>query len=155
MDNSLLARLTEQIAHAVEARLGQSDPSIRTLIAQEVEAALGRGDAAALLDAAVRSHNQSEPELERIVVTANGRNRTGIVARLAAAIDGFAGDIRDISQTIIGDYFTMIIVVDIAAARRSGSRFHELRDQLRLLGEELGIHVVAMHDDILSTMHSV
>ncbi len=153
MDSSLPARLTEQIADAVEARLGQSDPKIRTLIAQEVAAALGRHNPAELLDAAVRG--QEEHAVERVVLTANGRNHTGIVARLAAAIDEFHGDIRDISQTIVGDYFTMIIVLDIASARRQGSRFNQLRERLRLLGEELGIHVVAMHDDLLSTMHSV
>jgi predicted amino acid-binding ACT domain protein len=46
-------------------------------------------------------------------------------------------------------------VVDIASARRAGSRFGSLKERLARVGEELGIQVAAMHDDLLSTMHGV
>jgi ACT domain-containing protein len=153
MNSSLTSRLTEQITAAVESRLGGgSNPSMRSLIAQEVEAALRSPGAAEALDSMPAA---DDAPTERVVITANGRNRGGIVARLAALIDEFEGDIRDISQTIVGDYFTMIVVIDIASARRKGSRFGQLRERLQQEGQALGIHVVAMHDDILSTMHSV
>ncbi|HET6345576.1 MAG TPA: ACT domain-containing protein [Myxococcota bacterium] len=92
---------------------------------------------------------------ERIVVSANGRNQSGIVAKLTAIIHDFKGDIRDISQTLVGDYFTMIIVVDIAGATRQGKHFSQLKEGLQGAGQEIGVHVVALHDDLLSSMHSV
>jgi ACT domain-containing protein len=92
---------------------------------------------------------------ERIVVSANGRNQSGIVARLTAIINDFEGDVRDISQTLVGDYFTMIIVVDIAGATRHGKHFSQLKERLQEAGQEIGVHVVALHDDLLSSMHSV
>ena len=49
----------------------------------------------------------------------------------------------------------MIFVVDISGATSQGARFKQLRQRLVQVGEELGIHVVAMHDDILSAMHGV
>jgi predicted amino acid-binding ACT domain protein len=48
-----------------------------------------------------------------------------------------------------------VIVVDISGATSQGTRFATLRQQLQHAADELGIHVVALHDDILSTMHAV
>ena len=69
----------------------------------------------------------------RAVVTTTGKNRKGIVANIARAIADAGGDILDISQTLVADYFTMIIVIDLAgldgpihraqgAADRDGAR---------------------------------
>ena len=146
--------LAEQIAALVQSRLGKSDPELSRLVAQEVDSALAaRPFALSDFDKTLRA--QEEPEIERVVVTANGRNCRGVVARLATALYDFHGDIRDISQTIVGDYFTMIVVVDITRAKREGSHMNQLRECLHALGAELGIHIVVMHDDILQTMHSV
>ena len=51
----------------------------------------------------------------RAVVTTTGKNQRGIVANIAQAIAEAGGDIVDISQTLVSDYFTMIIIVDTAA----------------------------------------
>ncbi len=51
----------------------------------------------------------------RAVVTTTGKNKRGIVANIAQAIAEAGGDIVDISQTLVSDYFTMIIVVDTSA----------------------------------------
>ena len=140
--------MAEEIVTRVIERLGSLDPATSHVVAQEVASVLGQHPPAG-------SSPLSSPHPERIVITANGRNRHGIVVRLATAIDEFSGDIRDISQTIVGDYFTMIIVVDITQATSQGSRFNTFKQRLLHIGEELGIHVVALHDDILAAMHSV
>jgi predicted amino acid-binding ACT domain protein len=49
----------------------------------------------------------------------------------------------------------MLFVVDISGATRKGTTFVTLRERLREVGADLGIHVVAMHADILSAMHEV
>lgn len=142
----------EEVAEAIVTRvmqkLGPLNPETTRVVAQEVAAVLGQNP----VTSGPQAH-QHQPE--RVVVTANGRNRAGIVVRLATAIDEFSGDIRDISQTIVGEYFTMIIVVDISEATSQGSRFNTFKQRLTQIGEELGIHVVALHDDILAAMHSV
>lgn len=146
-------RLAQQIAAAVQTRLGRSDPRVLSAIAQEVELALGdRQPDLGLLEA---THQRPTSGEERIVVTSTGRNRNGIVAGLAKVIDELNGDIRDLSQTIVGDYFTMIFVVDISGATAEGTRFVHLRERLQEVARDLGIHVVALHDDILSSMHTV
>ena len=144
-------QVAEEIAHRVIAQLGAAGADSAHLVGQEIAAALNT-----LPGAAPRSTTSPQAHHPaRVVITATGRNGSGIVAGLASAIDEFRGDIRDISQTIIGDYFTMIFVVDIAGATSEGARFDQLKHSLTLAGEQLGIHVVAMHDDILTAMHSV
>lgn len=145
--------LAEEIVTRVMQKLGPLGPDTTRVVAQEVTAVLAsRGAGQPVPTTPVQS--------ERVVVTANGNNRPGIVVRLATAIDEFAGDIRDISQTIVGnpetgEYFTMIIVVDISQATRQGSHFNTFKQRLQQIGTELGIHVVALHDDILAAMHGV
>jgi ACT domain-containing protein len=142
--------LTTKIAAAVASRLAgpQSARSaeIAALVAEELRGVLAPAPAAPI-------------ETSRLVVTAHGRNRSGIVARLAAVIDQHDGDIRDLSQTIVGDYFTMLFVVDVPHAATDGgpggARFAQLRQALQTMAADLGVHVVVMHDDILSAMHSI
>ncbi len=150
MSGTYQEQMTEEIVTRVMQKLGPSNPEATRIVAQEVAAVL-----AAAPSSLESPAQRSAPRPERVVVTANGRNRSGIVVRLTTAIDEFQGDIRDISQTIVGEYFSMIIVVDISGATSQGSRFGQLRQRLKQVGEELGVHVVALHDDILTTMHTV
>ncbi len=107
-----------------------------------------------VVEAVVESIGPTMDISSKIVVTANGKNSSGIVAALAVVIDQFGGDIRDLSQTIVGDYFTMLFVLQIPEDPGS-AKLDQLRERLRTVGEDMGVHVVAMHDDILTTMHSV
>ncbi len=147
------ARLAAEIAAAVQGRIDRHEPELQQIIAEEVELALASRPIDQALAQAARALGGQQAE--RIVITSTGRNKSGIVARLTQVISEFEGDIQDISQTIVGAYFTMVIVVDISGATSQGARFATLRQRLQQAGDELGIHVVALHDDILSTMHAV
>ncbi len=140
-------RLAAEIARAVERRLGGSSPEIADAIAAELSLMLGGG-----ADGVTK---RPLGDASRVVVTAHGLNRTGVVSRLASAIEEFDGDVRDLSQTIVGDYYTMLWVVDIRDAPSEGARFLRLRERLKEVGKDAGAHVVVMHDDILSAMHSI
>ena len=92
--------LEEQIVEGVLRRLGRADAEVARAVAREVSEAI--------------PGLTSTPE--RVVITASGRNRRGIVLAVAQAIHDFGGDIRDISQTIVDDFFTMLVVIDIGNA---------------------------------------
>ena len=131
--------LEEEIVEGVLRRLGRADQEVARAVAREVSEALPRLTSAP----------------ERVVITASGRNRRGIVVAVAQAIHDFGGDIRDISQTIVDDFFTMLVVIDIGNAVSRGSSLETLRGRLGIVSKELGVHIVAMHDDMLEAMHSV
>jgi ACT domain-containing protein len=153
--------LAVRIAEAVQVRLGRVDATASALIAQEVAKVLSEDPTmgcSTLADPGLRQEVAPEGEIaltERVVVSANGRNKAGIVATLTQVISDFGGDIRDISQTIVGSYFTMIIVVDIAGATSHGSHFADFKARLSEVGQAAGFHVVTLHDDLLTAMHNV
>ena len=138
--------------------MSQSQRSLEEQIVEGVRRRLGRA-AAEVARAVAREVSEAIPGLtstpERVVITASGRNRRGIVLAVAQAIHDFGGDIRDISQTIVDDFFTMLVVIDIGNAVSRGSSLETLRGRLAIVSKELGVHIVAMHDDMLEAMHSV
>ena len=88
----------------------------------------------------------------RAVVTTTGKNQRGIVAKIAQAIADTGGDIVDISQTLVSDYFTMIIVVDASALTVS---FAEFKSRLEKTVSALGAQCLVMHEDVVEALQRV
>jgi ACT domain-containing protein len=61
-------------------------------------------------------------------------------------------NIVDISQTIMEEFFVMIMMVDLAGARTC---FEELKRRLAEKGEELGMRIDAQHEDVFKYMHRI
>ncbi len=92
---------------------------------------------------------------EKAVITVTGMNSPGIVAAISGAIAEMKGDILDISQTLVGDYFTMIMVVDISKSKESGVSFDQFKDSLIGKGKELNLHVTVLHEMLFNAMQRV
>ncbi len=150
------ARVAEQII----MRLGKSDSSVVEKVASEVLAALGSGQtpesAPGLPPSADYCSAYQESERSRarrkVVITSTGRNQQGVVAKLTAILAELGGDILDISQTLVGDYFTMLLIVDIAEMKVD---FSQLKTALQQAAEAMGIHVMLMHEDLVRSLHRV
>ena len=88
----------------------------------------------------------------RAVITTTGKNRRGIVANIAQAIAAAGGDIVDIAQTLAGDFFTMIIVVDVGALEVP---FADFKSKLVAAVETLGAHCLVMHEEVVNALQRV
>jgi ACT domain-containing protein len=88
----------------------------------------------------------------RIIVTVIGVDKVGIIATVAAVLADANANIVDISQTILNDFFTMIMIVDLE--RATGS-FDEIKRRLTAKGEEMGLKIDAQHEDIFKFMHRI
>jgi ACT domain-containing protein len=88
----------------------------------------------------------------RAVITTTGKNHRGIVAKIAQAIAEAGGDIVDIAQTLVSDYFTMIIVVDTAGLEVS---FAEFKTRLTRAVAALGAECLVMHEEIVNALQRV
>jgi ACT domain-containing protein len=88
----------------------------------------------------------------RAVVTTTGKNQRGIVAKIAQAIADADGDIVDISQTMVSDYFTMIIIVDTGALSVS---FAEFKTRLERTVAASGAECLVMHEDVVNALQRV
>ena len=88
----------------------------------------------------------------RAIVTVIGKDRVGIIAEVCALLAEHQVNVLDISQTVLQEYFTMIMLVDTAACTAS---FTELRDCLRQAGEGQGLDIRVQREDIFNAMHRI
>lgn len=89
---------------------------------------------------------------QRAILTTTGRNRRGIVARLTQQIADGGGDILDISQTLVSDYFTMIIIVDVS---RLDLTFAEFKERLLAACRDLELSANIIHEDVVRAFQRV
>ena len=88
----------------------------------------------------------------RAVVTVIGRDSIGIIADVSAMCSKFGANIIDISQSVMREYFAMIMLVELGALEVS---FDSFAASLSALGKEKGLEIHAMHEDIFNAMHRI
>ncbi|HED10322.1 MAG TPA: ACT domain-containing protein [Caldithrix abyssi] len=88
----------------------------------------------------------------RIILTAFGTNSIGILAGLTAELAALKCDIVDLSQKIMQDFFTIMILVD---SSNSDVPYEEIRERMARVGETFNLKVIVQHEDIFKTMHRV
>lgn len=88
----------------------------------------------------------------RAVVTVVGKDKTGIIAKVSGYLAEKGVNIVDISQTIMDEYFTMIMLVDLKTAKAS---LADLAEDCIALGNEIGMSIHLQHEAIFNAMHSV
>ena len=90
--------------------------------------------------------------MKKIVVTVIGADRVGIVAGVAAALAKENINILDISQTIVQEYFNMMMIVDMTKAAKA---FADCQKDLDVLGEEIGVSIKCQKAEIFDMMHRI
>lgn len=88
----------------------------------------------------------------KAVITVIGKDRVGIISSVSNILAQANINILDISQTIMQDIFTMIMLVDIS---KSENNFAAISKELENLGEELGLSIRIQHEDIFNSMHRI
>lgn len=88
----------------------------------------------------------------KAIITVVGRDKVGIIATVSTECAKYGANIIDISQTVMKDYFTMIMLADLSALTSDFSSFAE---NIRLSGEVAGVDIRVMHEDIFNTMHRI
>ena len=88
----------------------------------------------------------------RAVVTVTGKDNKGIIAKVSAFLAEKGVNIEDISQTIMGEYFAMIMVVDLSEAKQG---LAELSAEAAEIGKKIGMAIYLQHEDIFNAMHSI
>src|SRR5688572_2546389 len=147
--------LIYRITRAVYDRLGRTvdDTTVEQLVTdiyKQVESTNNRrpanvDDGAARLDS-------SEGSSERMVISVFGLDHPGIVAGVSQILAEASCSIIDINQTVVQGKFAMVIIVDTSRARESTA---ELKDRLRLAGQNLGVRIYAQREDLFNAMHRI
>ena len=90
--------------------------------------------------------------MKKALISVTGLDATGIIARVATKLYELNINILDITQTILGGYFTMMMVVDLDGADKT---FEEINRELEPVREELKMNIHMQRMDIFDAMHRI
>lgn len=88
----------------------------------------------------------------KAIVTVIGKDKPGIIAGVCTLFAKSEVNILDISQTVMQDFFTMSMLIDLTKCSIS---FTELSDALKEKGEEMGVNIRIQREDIFDLMHRI
>ena len=88
----------------------------------------------------------------KAVVTVTGKDKKGIIATISAFLAKKRINIADISQTILGEYFAMIMIADLSEAKEE---FSVLAQACADLGKEIGMSIYLQNEEIFNAMHTI
>jgi len=88
----------------------------------------------------------------KAIVTVIGKDKIGIIAQVSAVLAENMVNILDISQTILQDYFTMIMLVDLEKMKISFSELNKILDEK---GKIIGLQIKIQREEVFKAMHQV
>ena len=90
--------------------------------------------------------------MSKIIITIVGKDRVGIVARTCNYLAENGMNILDITQTILQEYFNMMMIVDIYGSPKS---FDDMAKELEKVGEDIGVTIRCQREEIFTSMHRI
>ena len=91
-------------------------------------------------------------EKSKSIITVVGKDQVGIIARVTTYLYESNVNIEDISQSIVGGYFNMMMIVDTSEADRE---FLTLSKELEDLGRNIGVLIKLQREDIFKSMQRI
>ena len=88
----------------------------------------------------------------KAVITVVGHDSCGIIAKVSTKCAEVGANITEISQSVLKEYFAMIMVIDISGLC---VHFTDFVDDMRKLGEANSLDIRVMHEDIFNSMHKI
>ena len=90
--------------------------------------------------------------MKKTIITVVGKDTVGIIARVCTYLAENQINILDISQTIVQGYFNMMMIVDMNQMLKE---FGTVVDELKALGEEIGVMIKCQKEEIFDSMHRI
>ncbi len=88
----------------------------------------------------------------KAIITVIGHDTVGILAKVSAVCAENNANIIDVTQSVLKDIFTMVMLVDISGLVDD---FADLQNDLYALGDKIGMKIHVMHEDIFNSMHHI
>ena len=90
--------------------------------------------------------------MKKTIITVVGHDTVGIIARVCTYLADNGINILDISQTIVQEWFNMMMITDFDKANKP---FGEIVNDLDKLGEEIGVQIKCQREDIFKSSHRI
>lgn len=89
---------------------------------------------------------------EQVFITVIGKDQKGIIARISNAVFAHNINIEDLNQKIMDGYFVMTMLADTTD---SPITITQLKNELSVIEEDMGLKIQVQHENIFKTMHKV
>lgn len=90
--------------------------------------------------------------MKKAIITVVGKDTVGIIARVCTFLAESNINILDISQTIVGGYFSMMMITDY---NHSSKPIGDVSEELEKVGEEIGVVIKCQREEIFDQMHRI
>ena len=88
----------------------------------------------------------------KAIITIVGNDTVGVLAKASGICAKYNANIIDVSQTVMGDYFSMVMMADIS---KLSCEFSQLSEEMQQSISETGLVAHVMHEDIFNAMHRI
>ena len=88
----------------------------------------------------------------QVILTSFGLNKPGVIAAITTALSKSNCDISDLSQKLMGDFFTMIMIVDTS---NSDLSLNDIQNEMKNISDDMNIKIMLQHEEIFRSMHRI
>ena len=93
-----------------------------------------------------------ETSANKTIITVVGKDTVGIIAKVCTYLANNSINVLDISQTIVQDFFNMMMIVDM---NNVSKEFGTIAQELDALGENIGVIIKCQREEIFDQMHRI
>ncbi len=90
--------------------------------------------------------------MNKTIITVVGKDTVGIIAKVCTYLAENGINILDISQTIVQEYFNMMMIVDMTRMEKT---FELAAKELENIGKDMGVQVKCQREEIFNKMHRI
>lgn len=90
--------------------------------------------------------------MKKTIITVVGKDGVGIIAKICTYLAENDINIEDISQTITGGFFNMMMITDM---NKTSKQFAVISEELSTIGEEIGVIIKCQKEEIFDSMHRI
>ena len=90
--------------------------------------------------------------MNKIIITVLGKDTVGIIAKVCTYLAGANINILDINQTIVQDYFNMMMIADMSGTDKP---LETIMDDLNRIGQSIGVNIRVQREEIFTSMHRI
>lgn len=90
--------------------------------------------------------------MDKVIISVVGKDTVGIIASICTYLSKHNSNILDISQTIVKEYFNMMMIID---GKKMDITFDEMVNGLNEVGKEMGVEIRCQREEIFTRMHRV
>lgn len=88
--------------------------------------------------------------MKKTVISVVGKDKVGIIYKVCEYLANNQVNILDIAQTIVQEYFNMIMIVNIDNSQKD---FSTIASELKQIGDEIGVNITLQQEEIFDMMH--